>query len=331
MTNPERDPDEITCRSAPAPGVEVMTPRDVPLGGPRAMTVRRTLPQRHRSLIGAWCFVDHYGPDDVADTGGMRVTPHPHTGLQTVSWLFTGEVEHRDSAGHRAMVRPGEVNLMTAGRGISHSEISTAATRRLHGAQLWVALPASDRDTGPGFDHHVPEPVTGAGWEARVFLGSLVGSTSPVPTYTPLLGAELLLEPGTALGLEVDPTFEHGVLVDTGVLDVGGTEAKQHELAYVPPGNERLVLAAYDVPVRLLLLGGPPFGESIVMWWNFVGRSHEEIVAFRAEWQRQIAPGGAVVDDSQDVADGRFGVVLDDHHAPIPAPPLPNARLKERR
>ena len=321
----------MTCTPATAASVEVLAPRDVPLGGPRAMQVRRTLPQRHRSLIGAWCFVDHYGPDDVLDTGGMSVAPHPHTGLQTVSWLFTGEVEHRDSAGNHAMVRPGEVNLMTAGRGISHSEISTPDTRSLHGAQLWVALPDADRHVEPGFAHHAPAPVTGAGWEARVFLGSLLGDTSPVPTFTPLLGAELLLEPGTSLELDVDETFEHGVLVDTGVLGVAGHETKQHELAYVPPGSAHLSLTAYDAPVRLLLLGGPPFGESIVMWWNFVGRGHEEIVAFREEWQAQITRDGAVLADSQDVGAGRFGVVVGDHLPPIPAPALPNARLKERR
>ena len=121
--------------------MDVLTPRDVPLGGLRAMTVRRTLPQRQRSLIGAWCFVDHYGPDEVDGDGGMVVPPHPHTGLQTVSWLFSGEIEHRDSAGHHATVSPGELNLMTAGRGISHSEYSTPGTTTLHGAQLWLALP----------------------------------------------------------------------------------------------------------------------------------------------------------------------------------------------
>src|SRR6478672_9883301 len=167
MSNLEPKPAELVCDEQPAPSILVLEPREVPLGGPRAMTVRRTLPQRGRSLIGAWCFVDHYGPDDVAETGGMVVPPHPHTGLQTVSWLFEGEVEHRDSAGHHAMVRPGEVNLMTAGRGISHSEVSPASTTRLHGAQLWVALPDSERRTDPGFAHHAPEPVTGAGFEAR--------------------------------------------------------------------------------------------------------------------------------------------------------------------
>ncbi|GCD89619.1 pirin family protein [Nocardioides sp. LS1] len=331
MSNLEDDPDELSCASGSPHGVQILTPREVPLGGPRAMHVRRTLPQRDRSLIGAWCFVDHYGPDDVTDRAGMSVAPHPHTGLQTVSWLFSGEIEHRDSAGNHAMVRPGEVNLMTAGRGISHSEVSTPATTELHGAQLWVALPDDDRDAEPGFAHHAPEPVTGDRWEARVFLGSLLGDTSPVPTYTPLLGAEILLQPGGSLDLEVDEAFEHGVLVDTGVVEVAGVEVKQHDLAYVPPGRTRLTLAAREQPARVLLLGGPPFGESIVMWWNFVGRTHEEIVAFRQEWQDQLTRDGRVVPDSQEMADGRFGIVVDDHLPPIPAPELPNARLKERR
>ncbi len=323
MSNLEDRPDEVTAECAVTAAIEIMTPRDVPLGGPRAMRVRRTLPQRHRSLIGAWCFVDHYGPDDVADTGGMRVAAHPHTGLQTVSWLFTGEVEHRDSAGHHAMVRPGEVNLMTAGRGISHSEVSTPSTTRLHGAQLWVALPDSDRHTDPGFAHHAPRPISGAGWEARVFLGSLLGDTSPVATFTPLLGAELLLEPGATVELDVDTTFEHGVLVDTGVLSVDGIEAKASDLAYVPPGRDRISLTAYGEAVRLLLLGGPPFGEAIVMWWNLVARTHEEVVEWRDRWQEQITDAGLV--------DGWFGIPVGDELQPIPAPPLPNARLKERR
>ncbi|MCW2852699.1 MAG: Pirin domain protein [Nocardioides sp.] len=354
MSNLDDRPDLVTCGAEQSAeeveGVQLLTPREVPLGGPRAMTVRRTLPQRERSLVGAWCFVDHYGPDDVADSGGMSVAPHPHTGLQTVSWLFTGEIEHRDSAGNHAIVRPGEVNLMTAGRGISHSEVSTAETRTLHGAQLWVALPHGARDQAPGFAHHAPSPVTGEGWEARVFLGSLLGETSPVATATPLLGAEVLLEPGATLDLDVDPTYELAVLVDLGRIDVAGTTAERGDLAFVPPGRERLRLTAHGRPVRVLLLGGPPFGEAIVMWWNFVGRSHEEIVGFREQWQSQIldAAGVAadpeeagglregdgrqrVVSDGQEVRDGRFGVVVGEHLAPIPAPGLPNARLRERR
>ncbi|WP_148611337.1 pirin family protein [Nocardioides rubriscoriae] len=323
MSALDRDPHEVTCAAGPTAGVEVIRPRAVPLGGPRAMTVRRTLPSRQRSLIGAWCFVDHYGPDEVA----MVVPPHPHTGLQTVSWLFAGEIEHRDSAGHHALVRPGEVNLMSAGRGISHSEVSTAATTTLHGVQLWVALPEAARDGAPGFTHHVPPPVRGEAYDARVFLGSLLGVTSPVPTATPLLGAELTLQAGARVPLEVDPDFEHGVLVDAGALRVTGHEAAAHDLVYVPPGTTRLDLEAGDEPARVLLLGGPPFGESIVMWWNFVGRTHDEVVGFRDAWQAQIH-GGA---DQATYVDGRFGVPVGDDRAPIPAPELPRVRLRERR
>jgi len=331
VTNPERDPAEVVCRAVPDGEVMVLPPRDVPLGGQRAMTVRRTLPSRARSLVGAWCFVDHYGPDAVADTGGMRVAPHPHTGLQTVSWLFTGEIEHRDSAGHHALVRPGEVNLMTAGRGISHSEVSTDASATLHGVQLWVALPEEARHTDPGFAHHAPALLPIAGGTARVFLGSLCGETSPVPTYTPLLGAELSLEPGADVDLDVQGTFEHGVLLDRGDLTVHGTPAAPGDLVHVPPGVTRLRLAAGPEGARLVLLGGGPFGEPIVMWWNFVGRSHEEVVQLRREWQEQITRDGRVVTDAQEVASGRYGVVLGDHLPPIPAPALPNARLRERR
>ncbi|MFI7382764.1 pirin family protein [Streptomyces sp. NPDC049813] len=296
--------------------VEVLTARDVPLGGPRAMTVRRTLPQRARTLIGAWCFVDHYGPDDVTDTGGMDVAPHPHTGLQTVSWLFSGEIEHRDSLGTHAMVRPGELNLMTGGLGIAHSEVSTPATTLLHGVQLWVALPERHRLTARDFQHYAPEPVQladGAG--LRVFLGALAGATSPVHTFTPLLGAELLLAPGATVTLTVDPSFEHGLLVDQGEVTLAETPLKQAELGYAPPGAPTLTLTNHtDAPARTVLLGGPPFGEEIVMWWNFIGRSHEDIAQARADW----------------MTGDRFGDVTGYDGESLPAPELPNMPLKPR-
>lgn len=327
MTNPERDPQETVASTGDVGcGIEVLAPRDVPLGGPRAMRVRRTLPQRERSLIGAWCFVDHYGPDLVSESGGMSVAPHPHTGLQTVSWLFEGEIQHRDSAGNHAMVRPGEVNLMTGGQGISHSEVSPSSTTVLHGVQLWVALPDASRHVAPGFDHHAPRLLTGRDWRGRVFLGSLLGQTSPVSTYTPLLGAELHLDAGATLELEVDETFELGFLVDTGVLQVDDVEVKRDELAYVAPGRSRVTLSAGSDDVRVVVLGGPPFGEQIMMWWNFVGRTHEEVVAFREEWQRQVDG----ITDGRDIRPGRFGIVADEPLAPIPAPALPNARLRTR-
>ena len=298
--------------------VEVVTSRDVPLGGPRAMTVRRTLPQRRRSMVGAWCFVDHYGPDDVAATGGMDVPPHPHTGLQTVSWLFAGEIEHRDTFGAHALVRPGELNLMTAGHGVAHSEVSTPATTTLHGVQLWVALPDHARNTARSFAHHAPEPVRLDGGTARVFLGSLAGETSPVLTFTPLLGAELLLDPGAEVRLDVDPGFEHGVLVDLGPVTVEGTELKPAELGYVAPGVSQLVVSnPGEDAARVLLLGGTPFEEPITMWWNFVARSHEEIVEMRDAWEARSDRFGQVA--------GYTGEV---QH--LPAPPLPNARIKPR-
>lgn len=324
MSNLERHPPELEC-PAPEPAgtrrpasVEVLMPREVPLGGPRAMTVHRTLPQRARSLIGAWCFADHYGPDDVSVTGGMVVPPHPHTGLQTVSWLFTGEIEHRDSHGVHAFVRPGELNLMTGGRGIAHSEVSTAKTTTLHGVQLWVALPNTDREAPRNFQHHVPHAVDLPGASVRVFLGSLAGASSPVHTFTPLLGAEITLEAHARVELAVNPAFEHGVLVDSGSVTVNGTELNRTELGYLDTGIRSLTLAnPADKPARVILLGGEPFGEQIVMWWNFVGRSHEEIVAYRDAWQSESDRFGRV--------DGYEGALRR-----LPAPALPNARIRPR-
>jgi redox-sensitive bicupin YhaK (pirin superfamily) len=308
---------------------EILAAREVPLGGLRAMNVRRTLPQRQRSLIGAWCFLDHYGPDRVDESGGMVVSPHPHTGLQTVSWLFGGTIEHRDSIGSHALVRPGELNLMTAGRGISHSEVSTDEATVLHGVQLWVALPGAYRDAEPAFRHYVPPVVHGPGWDAQVFLGSLLGSDSPVETFSPLVGAELILDGGTSLSPEANPIFEYGVLVDFGTIHVNGTEVTQNQLAYVATG-EPLEIVADDL-AHLLLIGGRPLGEEIVMWWNFVGRDHTEIEEARADWMAQISDNTGMLQDSSEIYDGRFGIVAGDHLPPVPAPALPNARLKPRR
>ncbi|GAA2727656.1 pirin family protein [Cellulomonas aerilata] len=363
MTNLDTRPDALLCddRETAAAGVQVLTPRDVPLGGIRAMSVRRTLPQRARSFVGAWCFLDHYGPDDVTATGGMQVPPHPHTGLQTVSWLFSGEVEHRDSLGTHAFVRPGELNLMTAGHGISHSEDSTAQTRVLHGVQLWTVLPERHRDTRPAFDHYAPPVVLLDDGAVRVFLGTLQGSTSPVPTFSPLVGAEVVLGGGCEHTFAVDPTFEHAVLVDTGTAEVEGVRGERDELLYVPPGTSTLAVRALgDADLRVVLIGGEPLGESIVMWWNFIGRSHDEVVAARDRWQQEIGADDAEIAVAGDPAAGdprradlgaadgvppdavpdgpmgrprpgsRFGTVTGHAHPPLPAPPMPLQRLKPR-
>lgn len=297
--------------------VQVLAPRLVPLGGPRAMTVRRTLPHRERSFVGAWCFVDHYGPDEVASTGGMDVPPHPHTGLQTVSWLFDGQIEHRDSTGVHAIVRPGEVNLMTAGQGIAHSEVSTAATTTLRGVQLWVVLPAADRHVAADFGRYVvPLVQVGPGVRVRVFIGELAGQVSPIHTFTPLTGAEIHLDAGTCWTLEVPPEHEHALLIDSGSAALGGTGLAAGELGIVDAGARELTLVAREA-TRALLLGGTPFGEEVVMWWNFIAATHEEIEQARQQWQARAA---------------RFGEVSGYCGTPsrLPAPPMPGARLRPR-
>lgn len=324
MSNLEATPAEITCGASrlagDPPPVEVLRPREVPLGGPRAMPVHRTLPQRQRSLIGAWCFIDHYGPVS-GSAARMDVPPHPHTGLQTVSWLFSGEIEHRDSGGVHALVRPAELNLMTAGAGICHSEVAQPGSKQgtaLHGAQLWVALPDSDRDTHRDFDHYVPPYISLPGAQARVFLGELAGSRSPVHTFTPLVGAQIDLDPMTTLEVDIDPAFEHAVLCDVGRIEFCNTPLAVADLGYQGPGSDALRLRNVgNEPARVLLLGGEPFTEQLVMWWNFVGRSHDEIVSYRRQWQG---------------ADDRFGAVHGYYGSVdrLSAPPLPTVRLRPR-
>jgi quercetin 2,3-dioxygenase len=301
--------------------VQLIVPREVPLGGPRSMTVRRTLPARERSFVGAWCFVDHYGPDDVSTSGGMDVAPHPHCGLATVSWLFSGEVEHRDSLGTVATVRPGEVNLMTAGRGISHSEVSTPATSVLHGAQLWVVLPEALAGVEPRFEHFVP-PVAevAAGVRAQVFVGSLFGSSSPVRVETPLVGAEVVLGADASVVLPVPDGFEVSALVDAGSVVFANSPVARGELGVVGAGRHPggVSVTAGAEGARLLVLGGEPFGEEVVMWWNFIGRTSDDVAAAREAWEAEGAD--------------RFGVV-EGYEGPvsrIPAPALPGVRLKPR-
>lgn len=333
MSNLEQDPAEYDLPGT-EPGtptnpqceggadVEIITAREVPLGGPRAMTVYRTLPQRQRTLIGAWCFVDHYGPDDVSLTGGMDVPPHPHTGLQTVTWLFDGEVTHHDSGGNHAVVLPGEVNLMTAGAGICHSEVSSTPTTSLHGVQLWTVLPDKDRNGPRRFDHFAPPPATVEGGTARVFLGNLLGKSSPVTTFTPLVGAELRVNPGETMTIEVNPDHEHGLLVDSGDIQLEGVTVAPRELAYTGTGETVLrIRNTGDAPARLLFIGGEPFTEDIVMWWNFIGRNHDEIAQFRRQWENH---------------DERFGITRgyishrQDGPPRLPAPTLPNSVIKPR-
>jgi redox-sensitive bicupin YhaK (pirin superfamily) len=241
----------------------------------------------------------------------MRVPPHPHTGLQTVSWLFAGEVLHRDSLGSVALIQPGQLNLMTAGHAISHAEESPAGhSGPLHGVQLWTALPDADRRVDPHFEHHAELPSRrGPGTVTTVFMGG----DSPARTFSPLVGAEVALDAGADDRLPLEPDFEYAALAVSGTVTVDRVPLSPGPLLYLGTGRRELAVGA-DAPGRLLLLGGEPFAEQLVMWWNFVGRDHDEIVADRDEWMTGT----------------RFGTVHGFDGDPLPAPAMPTSRLKPR-
>jgi redox-sensitive bicupin YhaK (pirin superfamily) len=350
------DTDLAGTAGAPAQGsreAQLLAAREVPLGGPRALLVRRTLPHRQVRTIGAWCFVDHFGPAAVAGDGtrgGMQVPPHPHIGLQTVTWLYAGEVLHRDSLGSVRRIRPGELNLMTAGRGIAHAEDSVLdhpGTATLHGLQLWVALPDADRHQPPHFEHHADLPTRQLGSSTvTVVVGALGGPDglrSPAATYSPILGADVVLAPdgrgAPRADIPLDPAFEHGVLAVEGAVRVDGRPVGRGSLLHLPPGRRALTIES-DGAARAFLLGGPTFGERLVMWWNFVGRDHADIALARDEWESGRVAGAAWrappsgLSSSGPSSSGpssgpRFARV--DHPAPaLPAPALPAVRLLPR-
>ena len=312
-------PDEVVCTGSGSGGPEelLLTARRVYLG--KTTEVARALPDRDLRMIGAWCFLDHYGPEDIADSPGMRVWAHPHTGLQTVSWLLDGEIEHRDSLGSRAMVRPGELHIMTSGRGIVHSELSLPdKPPMLHGVQLWVALPDRDRETEPLFRSYRELPSLALdGARGRVLIGELAGVRSPAHSYTPLVGADLVLDPGATVSLRVDPAYEYGVFVISGSVAVGRTSAGVDQLLYLGQGRDTLEMMSPD-GAQVMILGGEPFAEEILMWWNFVGRSHDEIVGYRAAWEHR----------QESV--GRFPPIVSADEKVMAAPPMPTVPLKPR-
>jgi redox-sensitive bicupin YhaK (pirin superfamily) len=288
--------------------------REVPLG--KYTFVQRLLPQRERRTVGAWCFLDHFGPQSVINMPGMQVPPHPHMGLQTVTWLLEGEVLHRDSIGSLQTIHPGQLNLMTAGHGIAHSEESPADhPPSLHGLQLWVALPVGAKDGAARFDHYEDLPrMTFDGGAGTVVMGEFAGLTSPALTFSPLVGVDLVLDPGASIELPLRPDFEYAIVVMAGAVTVDGTLVEPHSLLYLGDGRDACRVAG---GARLFLIGGEPFAEELVMWWNFVGRSHEDIAEARVAW-----------------GDGerseRFGTVHGYAGAPLPAPALPTTRLTPR-
>ncbi|GAA2906358.1 redox-sensitive bicupin YhaK (pirin superfamily) [Microbacterium keratanolyticum] len=299
----------------------LLEPREVPLGGVRAMNVQRILPNRELPTIGAWCFFDRFGPDEVR----MRVEPHPHIGLQTVTWPLVGEVRHRDTLDSDVVLRRGQLNLMTAGNGIAHSEYSVGdGPVPLDALQFWVVLPEASRHRAPGFEQHTDLPrialpsAEGPDAAATVVLGDFAGVRSPATVFTPIVGAEIELAAGSRIRVPLDPAWEHGiVLVEGEVRVIDGdieTVIPHGELLFLGDSRDSIDVLTSE-GAQLFLLGGEPFDEGIVMWWNFAGRTHEEIVQAREDWEADAA---------------RFGTVPGHGDVRIPAPPIPPVRLKAR-
>ena len=290
------------------------------------MNVQRALPQRALPTVGAWCFLDRFGPQRIA----MRVDPHPHMGLQTVTWPLAGEVRHRDSIGSDAVLRPGQLNLMTSGAGIAHSEYSLGdGTAELDAMQLWIALPEDSRWGDRAFESHQHLPVVdlpatrGDDAQATVVMGRFADVTSPATTFSPLVGAQIRVAAGSRVRVPLNPDWEHAVVVLEGDLEVhavaspGGEPARpeRNDLLYLGTDRDHATVASRDGAL-VFLLGGEPFQEELVMWWNFVGRSHQEIADAWDDWQSRSA---------------RFGDVAGHGDVRIPAPPMPGVRLTGRR
>jgi quercetin 2,3-dioxygenase len=310
MSTVEANPEVTSDAVAEPHDLELTAARTAQVG---AIPVRRLLPLRLRRSVGAWCFVDHYGPLDLDGVAGLNVPPHPHIGLQTVTWLLAGNVLHRDSLGSEQLIRPGQLNLMTAGRGIAHAEESPAEHDPvLHGVQLWVALPNSSRHAEPAFEHHAQLPQSRlGGFAITVLVGELAGASSPATTFSPIVGAELTAtgRPASCL-LPLRPDFEHVAFVAAGEASVDDVELAVGQLLYLPDGRPEVVLAA-PADATLMLLGGLPLGEPLLMWWNFVARTPGEIATATAAWQA-----------------GEFGPVGGYQGDPLPAPPLDATRLR---
>jgi redox-sensitive bicupin YhaK (pirin superfamily) len=280
-------PDPAPGDAAAADAIDlVIVPRSVDLGG---FAVRRALPHVKRRMVGPFIFFDHFGPVEFRTGQGIDVRPHPHIGLATVTFLFDGEIMHRDSLGSAAAIRPGDVNLMTAGRGIVHSERTApdhrAGGERLHGVQLWLAMPAADEEIDPTFAHHDQAElpvVAGDGKIVRVVIGNLYGKRSPVPTLTDTILADAALTPGAVLPIDAD-TQERALYVVAGEIDVAGDRFAAGRLIVFRPGDAMTVTAASEA--RVILVGGAALDGPRHIWWNFVSSRKERIEQAKADWK----------------------------------------------
>lgn len=283
------------------------------LGG--GLVVGRVLPHVERRMVGPFTFLDHIGPAVLEPGQGVDVRPHPHIGLATITYLFEGEIVHRDNLGSHQTIVPGEVNWMTAGRGIVHSERTDPAhraTRRgLHGLQAWVALPREHEDTAPSFHHHTVDELPSWPLErgrARLIAGEAFGRRAPFPTHSPLFYVHFALEPGARVEID-DEHEERAVFVAAGTIELAGRTFHEGQLAIFAPGTRPTLVASTQAIVAAL--GGAPVGARI-LWWNFVASTRDAIERAQAEWAagRMPLPPG----------DDQEWIPLPDH--PVPPEPM---------
>lgn len=272
--------------------------------------IRRALPTAQKRTIGAWCFLDHAGPVHFTPGKGLDVGPHPHTGLQTFTWMLQGEIMHTDSLGYKQLITPHQVNLMTAGKGISHTEVSPPMFEgMMESVQFWIAQPESTRHGASAFKHYPDIPKAQKdGLDIYVLVGDLLGVTSPVEVATPLMGADIQAKQSTKATLALKKEFEYGVLLLHGQAKINGEVIDDQHLTYFAPGSEQIEIETLEENTHLILIGGQPFEAPIIIWWNLVAREQKEIEEAVAQWIAQDKTN----DKAGNAAESsRFGYIFD--------------------
>lgn len=309
-TNYTEISDSQDCESYINQFIQDLQIRSAEIG--KGTVIKRALPSRQKRMIGAWCFLDHAGPVTFPQGDGLDVGPHPHTGLQTFTWMIEGTIMHTDSLGTKQLIRPKQVNLMTAGYGISHTEVAPETETHMHTAQLWIALPDDQRNMAPRFDHYPDLPVIHQdGLEFTILVGEFLNTTSPVRVHSELLGVDISASTSNKTRLALNPKFEYGLMMLEGTATLHGHELTDENMLLLEPGLTEIELHVH-AGARLLLLGGLPFESPILLWWNLVGRTQEELELAREQWVNQ---------------DPRFGSIPDYDGPRLEAPTFP-ARIR---
>ncbi|WP_445114595.1 pirin family protein [Acinetobacter sp. WZC-1] len=281
----------------------------------KGTVIKRALPSRYKRMIGAWCFLDHAGPVTFPRGDGLDVGPHPHMGLQTFTWMIEGTIMHTDSIGSRQLIRPKQVNLMTAGYGISHTEVAPETETQMHSAQLWIALPDHKRHMEPQFDHYPELPVVERDHiEFTVLVGEYLSTRSPVEVHTELLGVDLIAKETTRSQLQLNPEFEYGFIALDGTAMVNGHALNNENMVVFEPGVTQVSIEL-DKGSRLLMIGGEPFETPILLWWNLIGRTQEELKIANEQWANH---------------DPRFGEITDYDGPRLVAPAFPEKMRPSR-